>query len=200
MSKTRKNRGTQKKKAPYTRKDYQSNDGMLTSVWGPAMWHYLHSMSFNYPVNPTPEDKTNYRDFVLSLRNVLPCGKCRKNLRRNFEKLPLKMKHMASRDSFSRYIYRLHELINKMLKKKSGLSYEEVRERYEHFRARCAKPFNEFEELSKKIRDPKDEIGCTEPLYGEKSKCVIHIVPQTKKCETLQIDDKCIKRKLIIDS
>ena len=20
-------------------------------VWGPSMWHYLHTMSFNYPVN-----------------------------------------------------------------------------------------------------------------------------------------------------
>ena len=30
---------------------------MLTSVWGPSMWHYLHTMSFNYPVKPTPEEK-----------------------------------------------------------------------------------------------------------------------------------------------
>ena len=30
---------------------------MLTSVWGPGMWHYLHTMSFIYPTNPTKQDK-----------------------------------------------------------------------------------------------------------------------------------------------
>ena len=34
---------------------------MLTSVWGPSLWQYLHTMSFNYPVKPTKEDKKNYK-------------------------------------------------------------------------------------------------------------------------------------------
>jgi len=200
--KSRELRKTKKKlpsKKVYTRKDYSSNDGMLVSVWGPSLWHYLHTMSFNYPVNPTCEDKTHYREFVLNLKNVLPCGKCRMNLRKNFKKLPLKIKDMSSRDTFSRYIYKLHEVINKMLKKKSGLSYEEVRERYEHFRARCTKPTTEIEkDIKEWDNNNKDETGCVEPLYGEKSKCILQIVPEEKKCDTLQIDNKCIKQKLII--
>jgi hypothetical protein len=174
---------------PYSSEDYNSNDGMLTTVWGPGMWHYLHTMSFNYPVHPTPVDKSHYRDFVLQLQHVLPCGKCRKNLKRNFKKLPLKHADMESRETFSKYIFRLHELINKMLHKKSGLTYEAVRERYEHFRARCAIP----------IKAPiKHEKGCTEPLYGEKSKCVLKIVPEKTKCNTLEIDKQCVKHKLTI--
>ena len=106
---------TKTKKRVYSKKDFNSGDGMLTSVWGPSMWHYLHIMSFNYPVNPTIEDKKNYRDFVLNLKNVLPCKYCRINLKTNFKQMPLTMKHMANRDSFSRYVYDLHELINKML-------------------------------------------------------------------------------------
>ena len=47
------------------------------------------------------------------------------------------MKTMKSRETFSKYIYNLHELINTMLNKKSNLSYDDVRERYENFRARC---------------------------------------------------------------
>ena len=47
---------------------------------------------------------------------------------------------MENRDKFSRYLYNLHEVINKMLHKKSNLSYDDVRERYEHFRARCVTP------------------------------------------------------------
>jgi hypothetical protein len=185
QKKTHLPRTTHTRKSYYTRKDFQSNDGMLTSVWGPSMWHYLHTMSFNYPVKPTCDDKTNYRNFVLNLKYVLPCGKCRMNLCKNFKKLPLKMSHMKSRESFSRYMYNLHELINGMLDKKSGLSYADVRERYEHFRARCAdNKKNPTGAVS------TSEIGCTEPFYGEKTKCVLHIVPQKKKCESFKIDMK----------
>ena len=30
---------------------------MLTTVWGPSLWHSLHTMSFNYPVKPTVKIK-----------------------------------------------------------------------------------------------------------------------------------------------
>jgi hypothetical protein len=175
----------------YSEKDYESNDGMLTTVWGPSMWHYLHTMSFNYPVKPKYYEKERYRNFVLSLKYVLPCGKCRKNLCNNFQKLPLKMSHMNSRATFSKYIYHLHELINTMLNKKSGLSYEQVKERYEHFRSRCAKSIKNV--TKRKTMKTHKENGCTEPLYGEKSKGVLRIVPQSEKCESLEVDEKCIK-------
>jgi Erv1 / Alr family len=200
MTKTLKKYMKNKRKTSkvYKRSDYLSNDGMLTTVWGPSTWHLLHTMSFNYPVNPTCSDKQNYRAFVLNLQNVLPCGKCRKNLKKNFKKLPLTWKCMENRDKFSMYVYKLHELINKMLNKNSGLSYDDVRERYEHFRARCAKTMKEFEKEKKELvkENKEGEKGCTEPLYGEKSKCILKIVPQDTKCETFSINDKCIKKKL----
>ena len=179
--------------------DYKSNDGMLTTVWGPGMWHSLHTISFNYPVNPTCEDKQRYMSYIQSLQYVLPCGKCRKNLKKNFKKLPLKMSDMESRYTFSLYIYKLHEVINKMLGKKSGLSYEDVRERYEQFRSRCVKSAKNLKSMlnkKKNVTKRNREKGCTEPLYGEKSKCVIQIVPQSKKCKTFQMDKSCIKHKL----
>jgi len=175
-------------KKTYTKDDYKSGDGMLTTVWGPGMWHFLHTMSFNYPVNPTREQKINYRNFILSLVNVLPCKYCRINLEKNLKALPIKYSTMESRVTFSRYIYNLHEHVNKMLKKESGLTYEMVRERYEHFRARCTKA----------PVVPSQEKGCTESLYGEKAKCILRIVPQTKKCNTFQMDDKCIKKRILI--
>ena len=139
MSQTRKNRNTHNKtkKRVFTKKDYESGDGMMTKIWGPAMWHYLHTMSFNYPVNPTKENKIHYRNFVLNLRNVLPCKYCRINLTNNLKKKPLQMCHMKSRETFSRYIYELHETVNRMLNKKSNLTYCDVRDRYENFRSRC---------------------------------------------------------------
>ena len=89
------------KKTPFKEDDFNSNDGMLTTIWGPGMWHSLHTISFNYPLKPTCDDKRNYRNFILNLENVLPCGKCRKNLKKNFNKLPLKLSDMESRYTFS---------------------------------------------------------------------------------------------------
>ena len=31
----------------YNIDEFNSCDGMLTTVWGPGMWHFLHTMSFN---------------------------------------------------------------------------------------------------------------------------------------------------------
>ena len=70
-----------KKKFIYTNDDYNSGEGMLTSVWGPSLWHYLHILSFNYPVNPTLENKKQYKNFILSLQYTLPCKFCRKKLK-----------------------------------------------------------------------------------------------------------------------
>ncbi len=204
----------QTKRSVFSSKDFTSNDGMLTTVWGPAMWHYLHTMSFNYPVHPTPANKRHYRDFVLNLQNVLPCGKCRENLTKNLKTHPLLDRHLASRDAFSRYLYELHEVVNDMLHKKSGLSYDQVRERYEHFRARCAssrpeqlpaagasssngtrtKTKTRTTRKGGTRRLPKEQ-GCTEPLVGEKAKCVLDIVPLHSKRKTLTVDKRCIKRK-----
>ncbi len=199
MNKTHKKNTLNKTKKVFSKKDFDANDGFLTSVWGPTLWHSLHTISFNYPVNPSIEEKHNYKNFIINLQYVLPCKFCRINLKTNFKQLPLTLKNMENRDLFSRYIYDLHELINKMLNKKSGLSYCDIRERYEHFRARCTdektKLFK-FSKLNKTHTKKVKEKGCTEPLYGKKSKCIINIVPQeNKEKQSIKIDKKCIKTK-----
>ena len=193
---TRKRKSSTKKKKNrrvFTKKNYNSGDGMLTSVWGPSMWHYLHTMSFNYPVNPTEKQKKCYRQFIVNLCHTLPCGHCRKNLTNNLKAYPLTDDCLKNRGAFSRYIFGLHETVNKMLGKKSGLTYCQVRERYEHFRARCTEEKAKIFKFRKTKK--KREKGCTEPMYGQKAKGVIKIVPQEEKCKTLQIDDKCLKKR-----
>jgi hypothetical protein len=197
---TKKINTSEKSNSIYTDEEYNSGDGMLTTVWGPSMWHYLHTMSFNYPVEPTSNDKKYYRNFVINLQHVLPCKYCRMNLSRNLKQMPLKMSDMANRESFSKYIYELHELVNKMLNKKSNLKYCDVRERYEHFRSRCTDERPKLFKLKelqaiKRSNKTKKEKGCTEPLYGKKAKCIIRIVPQDEKVETFQMDEKCIKTR-----
>ena len=72
-----------------------------------------------------------------------------------------------------------------MLNKKSNLTYDQVRERYEHFRARCLENNSTI----------KKEKGCTQSLYGVKGKCVLNIVPKDNK-PSFVMDPKCkIKKK-----
>ena len=112
--------------------------------------------------------------------------------------------NMKNRENFSKYIYQLHETVNEMLKKKSNLTYDDVRERYEHFRSRCTeekpKVFTfvakmKEKEKGKTRKNSVKEKGCTEPLYGKKSKCIIKIVPQEDKGSTFQMDEKCVKSR-----
>ena len=197
MTRTRKNRNinNKTKKRVFKKKDFSSGDGMMVMLWGPLQWTFLHIMSFNYPVNPTNEDKINYKNYILNLQYVLPCKHCRMNLKTNLKQMPITSAVMKNRDSFSRYVYELHELVNKMLQKKSGLSYCDIRERYEHFRSRCTEEKPTIFKFKKLQTRKKKEKGCTEPLYGKKSKCIINIVPQEEKGATLQIDKKCIKTR-----
>lgn len=208
MKKTYKNKDSKKvqtrKNRVFTNIDYHSGDGMLTSVWGPSLWHFLHTMSFNYPVHPLQSDKEHYLNFMRSLQYVLPCKYCRTNLKRNYKELPITKGTMKNRYTFSKYVYDLHEHINKMLHKKSNLSYDDVRERYEHFRSRCLSETVTSLEMNKKntnTRKQKNKIekGCTKPLYGKKSKCILKIVPQEEKVSSFQIDKKCIKTRKMIN-
>ena len=182
----------------YSKEDYQSGDGMLTNVWGPSLWHYLHIISFNYPVEPTKENKKYYRQFINNLKYTLPCKYCRDNLKNNLKDIPLTANALKNRDNFSVWMYELHEHINKMLGKSSGLKYDQVRERYEHFRARCTidESKNKTQKKRKiKNKTQKKEKGCNKPLYGKKSKCIIKIVPHDTKCKTFQMDKKCKKTR-----
>ena len=193
---TKRQKHKTKKNRVYDKNDFKSKDGMLTSVWGPSLWHYLHTMSFNYPLHPTEVQKKNYRQFIMSLKYVLPCKYCRMNLRKNLKAVPLTENVLKNRDNFSKWMYDLHEHINTMLNKKSGLTFDDVRERYEHFRARCSETsVDKIVEELKKIKNKKEK-GCETPLYGHKAKCVIKIVPKENKEKTFQMDNACIKQKI----
>ena len=188
-----------KKNYVFTKKDYNNPNGMLTSVWGPSFWHVLHTISVNYPVNPTCHDKAHYKNFIISLKYVLPCKYCRDNLEKNLKKTPLNCDALKNRENFSKWMYKLHETVNKSLGKKNVLKFRDVQDRYEHFRARCS---NDKKANNKIVKDNKSnsiqkggknavEKGCTDPIYGVKARCKLHIVPHTQKGDSLLIDNKC---------
>ena len=82
-----------------------------------------------------------------------------------------------------------------MLGKKSNLTYCQVRDRYENFRSRCIIEKPKIFNFTKKNK----EKGCTNALYGNKAKCVLNFVPASKKCKTMKIDKKCLKKRIYLD-
>ena len=44
-----------------------SNNGLLTKIWGPHMWVALHAIAYGFPKTPTLEQKQNYLTFYNSL-------------------------------------------------------------------------------------------------------------------------------------
>ena len=152
----------------FDEKDFNSDDGIVTFIWGPSMWNFLHMMSFQYPVKPSDTDKKKYKAFIEQLTYVLPCGSCRDNLNINLKTVKLLAGTMKSRDTFSKFVYDLHNQINVMLGKSMYASFEQVSNKYDAFRLRC-------------------------PRGLADSKCVIQIVPRSCKDQILKVDPKCQK-------
>ena len=168
----------------FSEKVYNCKNGFCTKIWGPPKWFTLHIMSFNFPNNPTEQQKAYYYQEIMNLQYTLACKACRENVKKNLKKYPLLPKHLKNRKAFSKWMYGFHEIINKMLGKKSHLTYNQVREMYEHFRAR---------DCDTKIRGATEK-GCVKAKSGIQCQSIVMIVPD-KNLNSLYIDNKCYKHK-----
>jgi len=164
---------------------YNSNEGILTAIFGPIFWTALHLVSFNFPVTPTREQQNDYRNWFLSTGKVLPCVYCRNAFLANAEEAGFGTQNVfASRDAFSRFCFRMHAVVNSNLGKPNVDTFEQVRHRYEAFRAQCAP--------ATQVR-ASIEQGCVEPLHKKaKGRCVINVVPQsTAVTSSVVVDPQC---------
>lgn len=116
-----------------------SQNGLITKIWGPHMWITLHSITFGYPINPTEENKIKYKKFFRLVGDLLPCFHCRESYN-NFIKCgitKLDDSVFENRESLTKWLYYVHEAVNKKLGVDYGVSYEDVVIRYESYRASC---------------------------------------------------------------
>jgi hypothetical protein len=96
---------------------------MLPTKWGNCGWKFIHSITLNYPENPTNDDKDNYVNFFYSLIYILPCDSCGNNLKNHYKKLPLDEKSLTNRYTLVKWGIDLHNIVNQSIGKKT-LSYE----------------------------------------------------------------------------
>jgi len=102
---------------------------MNQNIWGPHLWFSLHTISFNYPLKPTIEDKKQYKDFFIALKNVIPCSICKKNYIRHLNELSID-NALDSRKKLVHWMIDLHNMVNGETGKKI-MSYEAVIKKYE---------------------------------------------------------------------
>ena len=102
---------------------------MDPEIWGPKTWFFLHSITFNYPINPMPKDKENMLSFVLGISKILPCLQCRKHFEEYINQTNF-VQAMESKESFVKWMIDAHNNVNRITNKKI-LSYKEVINIYE---------------------------------------------------------------------
>ena len=102
---------------------------MNQNIWGSHMWFSLHTITFNYPLNPNQEDISNYKNFFISLKYVIPCSICKKNYIRHLNELPLD-NVLTSRKKLVYWLIDMHNMVNGEIGKKIW-SYDEVIKKYE---------------------------------------------------------------------
>lgn len=152
------------------------NNGMMTKVWGPAGWLFLHCVAFGYPYKLNPEDKEDqqkmkhYKNFFESIATILPCRYCRESYQDFIDDYPIDP-YLTSRKDLSKWFYTIHNKINHKL----GVpecelpTFEEVSHNYELYRAKCKK-------TTKKERHNNAAKGCIRPANGTPKRCIVKVV------------------------
>ena len=101
---------------------------MHPEFWGPSGWKFLHSITFQYPMKPTIDDKAHYKEFFNSLKYTLPCQKCAYHYAKHIRKYPIDSA-LNSKDDLVKWLINIHNEVNKSLGKRE-YSYHEVMDIY----------------------------------------------------------------------
>lgn len=93
--------------------------------WGSVTWWWLHMRAGAYPDTPTKELRDSLTKFMGELPYQLPCSICGMHLQEYIAKNPV-YPHTETREKFERYIYNLHEDVNRRKGKPGQHEFEEV--------------------------------------------------------------------------
>ena len=161
-------------------KDPNVDNGMMTKVWGPAGWLFLHCVTFGYPYVINPQNpkhvgkRDEYYNFFYYLGKVMPCRYCRESYQQFFaEEDPAK--HLGSRNDLSKWLYDLHNKVNHKL----GVpecqipSFADLTKEYESYRAKCKPTTSEEREINQRK-------GCITPADGTPRRSVVKVVQYDK--------------------
>ena len=146
-----------------------ADNGMMTKVWGPAGWMFLHSVAFGYPQEIDGKDpehvmkRQSYKLFFESIGHVLPCKYCRESYQQYARDMPID-NFLDTRRGLCRWLYAIHNMVNEKLDVPKGEipTFEAVEKFYEKLRAKCTRTVK--------------AKGCTDPVDGRPKRCRIDVI------------------------
>jgi hypothetical protein len=102
------------------------SNGIDPKIWGPYTWKHIEAVAFGYPNNPNEKEKKHYKRYFKTMGNVLPCIGCRKSYK-SFIKDELKLSDevLKNRKTLVKWVYDLHQKVNKKLGHVYNLSYND---------------------------------------------------------------------------
>ena len=106
---------------------------MQTSKWGPSAWNYLHTLTFNYPENPTDDNKKYYYELFNNLKFTLPCKYCRESYSIFFKYININ-NYLNDRMGITYWLFIIHNIVNYKLNKKK-VDFIDIVNYYEKMRA-----------------------------------------------------------------
>lgn len=96
---------------------------MDPEIWGSSAWLFLHTITLNYPNNPSFYDKQYYTGFFKNLEHVLPCDFCSHNYKLHLEKYPIE-NYLNSKKDLIQWLIHIHNEVNIIFNKKK-MTYDE---------------------------------------------------------------------------
>lgn len=87
-----------------------------SKIWGPHYWIFLHTIALTYPLHPTTVVKKKYYDFVQNIPLFLPVESIAGDFSKLLDKYPVQP-YLDDRESFIRWVWFIHNKINKKLEK-----------------------------------------------------------------------------------
>lgn len=101
----------------------------MTSLWGPLGWMTLHSVATSYSESPTSEEKQLMHTWMDMFRDTITCPSCKEHFREMLEQFRRQYPGMLdSRQSFAIASFRMHNAVNRRLRKPIYNSVEECME------------------------------------------------------------------------
>lgn len=131
-----------------------TNNDLLTKIWGPHFWISLHSVTFGFPDKPTSIQKTQYKKYFELVGDVLPCHYCRNSYKKfiSYGSTKLTDKVFENKNSLTKWLYDIHNAVNRKLSVDYGVSYDDVVKKYETYKSDCNTHI-----------DQDNDIGCVIP-------------------------------------
>lgn len=142
--------------------DKLPNDiAMITKVWGPPTWFFLHSMAMSYPKKIDENNaehlqkRNSMYSFLINLGDILPCPICGTSYTSYIREPELSVwEHLDSRANLIEFIYKIHNRVNEKLgvPKCDIPSFKSVVEYYSKFIAGPCKATTDYERQQRMLQ------------------------------------------------